>query len=162
MNYWFLCKVSYTKELEDGTVKRMKDNYLTDATTLTEAEARMHEEVGRSMRGEFSVAAANRMNFVDVFTYPNVDNYYKCKIRYVTIDETKGKEREVKNQVLIAANDLLDAHTRLTKEFASMLVPYEIIEIIKTPLVEVFRYKSPDERVTPNLRPISEIEEIED
>lgn len=157
MNYWFLCKVSYNKELEDGTVKKLKDTYLTDAMTLTDAEARMYEEVGNTIQGEFDVSAANRINFIDVFTYPDTQYYFRCKVRYVTIDEKKGKEKETKNLILIGANDLKDAYDRLTNELKTMLVPYEIIEIVKTPILEVFRYRSPYERIgARNLRPLEE------
>ncbi|MCC5943646.1 MAG: DUF4494 domain-containing protein [Bernardetiaceae bacterium] len=160
MNFWFLCKITYNKELEDGSIKRMRDTYLADAVTFTDAEARMHEEIGQ-IRDDFEVANVSRVNFADVFTYPNLDTYYKCKIRYTLLDENSGKEKHKNSLILVAAQDVKDAHERLTDELKSMLVPYEITEIVKTPILEIFKYKSPDERITPNLKPLMGIEDEE-
>jgi hypothetical protein len=55
MNSWFTVKVKYTKQLENGTFKRVSEPYLLAAMTFTDAEARIYEELGSSIRGEFQV-----------------------------------------------------------------------------------------------------------
>ncbi|HRP53378.1 MAG TPA: DUF4494 family protein, partial [Fluviicola sp.] len=46
MNNWFTTKVKYTKQLEDGSFKRVSEPYLVAAMTFTDAEARIYEELG--------------------------------------------------------------------------------------------------------------------
>ena len=46
MNSWFKVKVKYTKQLESGSFKRVSEPYLLSATTFTDAEARIYEELG--------------------------------------------------------------------------------------------------------------------
>lgn len=43
---WFTVKVRYTKQLENGTFKRVLEVYLLPAETFTDAEARIYEEMG--------------------------------------------------------------------------------------------------------------------
>ena len=45
MNNWFTVKVKYTKQLENGTFKRVSEPYLLCAMTFTDAETRIYEEL---------------------------------------------------------------------------------------------------------------------
>ena len=45
MNNWFTVKVKYTKQLDNGTLKRVSEPYLLAAMTFTDAEARIYEEL---------------------------------------------------------------------------------------------------------------------
>ena len=82
MNSWFTVKVKYTKQLEDGTFKRVSEPYLVAAMTFTDAEARIYEELGSLIRGEFVVTGITRTDFHDIFHYEDADVWYKCKITY--------------------------------------------------------------------------------
>jgi hypothetical protein len=46
MNSWFTVKVKYTRQLENGTFKRVSEPYLLAAMSFTDAEARIYEELG--------------------------------------------------------------------------------------------------------------------
>ena len=73
MNSWFTVKVKYTKQLENGTFKRVSEPYLLAAMTFTDAEARIYEELGSSIRGEFQVTGIARTDLHDISntTTPN-------------------------------------------------------------------------------------------
>ena len=71
MNSWFTVKVKYTKQLEDGTFKRVSEPYLVAAMTFTDAEARIYEELGSLIRGEFVVTGITRTDFHDIFHSAN-------------------------------------------------------------------------------------------
>ncbi|MEY4215549.1 MAG: hypothetical protein RLZZ68_5 [Bacteroidota bacterium] len=60
MNSWFTVRVKYTKQLENGTLKRVTEPYLLAAMTFTDAEARIYEELGSYIRGEFMVVGIAR------------------------------------------------------------------------------------------------------
>ncbi len=57
---WFEVKVKYTKQLENGSFKRVTEPYLLAAITFTDAESRIYEELGNIIRGEFHVTSINR------------------------------------------------------------------------------------------------------
>ena len=69
MNSWFTVKVKYTKQLEDGQLKRVTEPYLLDAVSFTDAEARIYEEMGQIIRGEFIVTNIAKTEFADIFQY---------------------------------------------------------------------------------------------
>jgi len=154
MNSWFLCKIRYIQIQEDGAVKKARETYLTDAITFTDAESRMHEEVGAQM-DDFTVTSVSKANFSDVFFYTDADTWFRVKVQYRSFDEDKQKEKLITDTMLIAAPSLNDALERIQEKLKDMQVPYEVAEIVKTPILEVFRYKSPDERVPVNLKPMN-------
>ncbi len=51
MNSWYTIKVKFTKEFQDGTLKRVTEPYLINSMSFTDAEARIYKEVGEFVRG---------------------------------------------------------------------------------------------------------------
>lgn len=68
MRTWFLCKVKYAKENEEGLLKNVSEQYLVDAVSFTEAEARIYDMLGSVIRGDFQVTSISKSNIVDVFS----------------------------------------------------------------------------------------------
>ncbi|GJM61099.1 DUF4494 family protein [Persicobacter diffluens] len=161
MNNWFLCKVKYRKEDDKGILKNISEAYLVDALSFTEAESRIHEELGSVIRGEFQVTNMSKSRIVDVFEYPDTDNWHKCKVTYVMIDEEAKKEKKVSNLMIVSAANVKEAYERIQESLSSMLVPFQIPEIAETPIVEIFKYKSPDQRVPEGFKPVEKTEEAE-
>src|SRR5690606_38145327 len=95
MNNWFTVKVKYTKQLENGDFKRVTEPYLLAAMTFTDAEARIYEELGAVIRGEFNVTSISRTDFHDIFHYEDSDTWYKCKITYEGATEDSDKPKKV-------------------------------------------------------------------
>ncbi len=161
MKIWFQCKIKYQKEEENGKMKNVSETYLVDAVSYTEAEARIYQELGSIIRGEFEVTAITKSRFVDIFHYDDNDVWYKCKVTYVVADENSGKEKKITNMMLVTAANVKEAYERIHESLSTMLVPFEVPDISMSPIVEIFPY-IPDEdkeQVIPeNLRPLSEVE----
>lgn len=64
---WFICKISYKKMMEDGLRKKVTETYVVDATSFTEAEARIIEEMSAYISGEFKVDEIDRAVFKEIF-----------------------------------------------------------------------------------------------
>ncbi|MCC5922322.1 MAG: DUF4494 domain-containing protein [Crocinitomicaceae bacterium] len=143
MNSWFTVKVRYTKQLEDGRLKRVTEPYLVDAVSFTDAEARIYEEVGTSVQGEFVITGISKTDFADIFYYEDAEDWYKCKLTYISMDADSGKEKKVSNNFLVTAHNLKEAYERIQESMSEMLVSYEIPSIMLTPIVEVLPY-NPD------------------
>lgn len=161
MKIWFQCKIKYQKEEENGKMKNMSETYLVDAVSYTEAEARIYQELGSIIRGEFEVTAITKSRYVDIFHYDDNDVWYKCKVTYVVADENSGKEKKITNMMLVTAANVKEAYERIHESLSTMLVPFEVPEISMSPIVEIFPYIPEEDReqvIPENLRPLSEVE----
>ncbi|PHR47632.1 MAG: hypothetical protein COA32_06665 [Fluviicola sp.] len=143
MNSWFTIKVKYTKQLEDGRLKRVTEPYLVDAISFTDAEARIYEEVGTHVKGEFLITGISKTDYADVFYYEDAEDWYKCKLTYVSVDADSGKEKKISNNFLVTAHNVKQAYERIKESLADMTVTFEVPSIMLSPIVEVMPY-NPD------------------
>lgn len=143
MNSWYTVKVKYTKQMEDGTLKRVTEPYLLDAVSFTDAEARIYEELGEQIRGEFLVTGISKTDYADIFHYEDADYWYKCKVTYVSVDADSGKEKKVSNNFLVTAANVKEAFDRIEESLESMLVSFEIPAIAISPIIDIFPF-NPD------------------
>ena len=158
MSNWFTVKIKYTKELENGTFKRVSEPYLLAAMTFTDAEARIYEELGAIIRGEFIVVGISRTELHDIFAYDDADVWYKAKITYESQAGDEEKPKKVAQNFLVSAHSVKDAYDRIRESLSTMMVDFQIPAISVSPIVEIFPYvenldreisRTPIEEVTP-------------
>lgn len=140
MSNWFTVKVKYTKQLDNGGLKRVSEPYLLGAMTFTDAEARIYEELGSIIRGEFQVAGIARTEFQDVFQYEEEDVWYKCKISYEDIDNDSEKAKKVAQNFLVTASSVKEAFDRINESLSGLMIDYSILSISLSPIVDIFPY----------------------
>jgi len=140
MNNWFTVKVKYTKQLENGTFKRVSEPYLLAAMTFTDAEARIYEELGSIIRGEFNVVGIARTELHDIFAYEDADVWYKVKISYDAEGDGDEKKKKVSQNFLVSAHSVKDAYDRIKESLSTLMVDFQIPSIIVSPIVEIFPY----------------------
>lgn len=165
MRTWFLCKVKYAKENEEGLLKNVSEQYLVDAVSFTEAEARIYDMLGSVIRGDFQVTGISKSNIVDVFFFDDVDVWHKCKITYIVTDADSGKEKKVTQYMLVTAHNVKEAYDRIYESLDNMLVSFNIPDVSESPIVEIFPYEKEDEELNPaipdNLKPLSEVQNVD-
>ena len=160
MNNWFTVKVKYTKQLENGDFKRVTEPYLLAAMTFTDAEARIYEELGAVIRGEFSVTTISRTDFHDIFHYEDSDTWYKCKITYEGATEDSDKPKKVTQNFLITAHSVKEAYERMQESLSTLMVDFMIPSITVSPIVDIFPYNEElDKEIS--RRPMEEDETVE-
>lgn len=140
MNTWFTIKVKYIKQLEDGRLQSVTEPYLVDSVSFTDAEARIYEEVGQYVRGDFIIKGISRVDYADVFYYDDSDDWYKCKLTYVSIDADEGKEKKINSNFLVTASSVMEAYERIKESLSDMTVSFEVPSIMLTPIVDVIPY----------------------
>jgi hypothetical protein len=160
MNNWFTVKVKYTKQLDNGTFKRVSEPYLLAAMTFTDAEARIYEELGSIIRGEFNVIGITRTEIHDIFAYDDADIWYKVKITYDSEAADDEKAKKVAQNFLVSAHSVKDAFDRIKESLATLMVDYQIPSIIVSPIVEIFPYTENLDREIER-RPIEKATEVE-
>lgn len=157
MNSWFQVKVKYQKQNDEGVVKNVTEPYLFDAISYTEAESRAYEELGEELSGEFTVTSVTKTNITEIVNHDDTEEWYKCKVQFVMLDEDAGKEKKVSHYHLISASTVKQAYERCEESLRDMLAPFEIPSIQLTPILEVFPYFTDevDEQIPLNLKPIN-------
>ncbi len=138
MNNWFTVKVRYTKQLENGSFKRVSEPYLLAAMTFTDAEARIYEELGTVIKGEFDVVGISRTEIHDIFAYDDADVWYRCKVTYEREDGDSEKTKKVSQNFLVSAHSVKDAYDRIKESLSTLMVDFLIPSIIVSPIVEIF------------------------
>lgn len=154
MRTWFTVKMKYTKQMEDGALKRVSEAYLFDAGSFTEAEARAIEEVAMAIKGEVMVTNIAKTDLADVIHFGDCDTWYKVKVSFVSYDADSEKEKRQASNVLVNAPDLIEAIKRTNDNFKDSISSFEILAAAISPIVEIYAYDDSDASMP---KPIGEI-----
>ena len=145
MQNWFECTLKCVRVDNDGRERKVSENYLIDAVSFTDAEARMTEQGQQITRGEFQVKNIRQSNVIEVFPANDGGYWYKAKISLVTIDERAGKEKKITEYFLVEAADIEEAFSALKDGLSYILVPYEVLSVSLTTVCDVYPYFAGDE-----------------
>ena len=142
MNRYYEVKARSEKTMEDGMQKKVKETYLFDAMSFSEAEARAVEELAPFATGEFVVTDIKRAGYTEPFPSdaPEADKWYAVRINFITLDERSGKEKKTKAEYLVQAAEINHARTSFIEGMKGTLADYEIVSIKETPILDVYTY----------------------
>ncbi|MET7253442.1 DUF4494 domain-containing protein [Dyadobacter fermentans] len=154
MASWYFSKIRYQKEDEAGSLKTIEEAYLIDAVSFTEAEAKCYELIVTDA-SDFSVTAINRMRLADLFTYEEGEQWFKAKVIYFSVDEKSGKEKKIVNFMLVNAEGIQQALDRINESMRNFLTPYEVTDVVLTPILEVIPHSSEPEADQSHVAPFA-------
>ena len=137
----FECKIRCEKVAENGLTKSVTEQYLIDALSFTEAEARIIEQMQPYITGEFLVTDIKRVSYEEVLFNDNevADKWFKCKLVFITIDERTGAEKKTSSIILVQASDINEAVKKIDE--CMKAVEYRQLEVRETAIIDVFIYK---------------------
>ena len=127
---WFICKIRYEKVMEDGLQKKVTEQYVVDALSFTEAEARIIEQMSQYISGEFEVVEIDRCVFKEIFfsDEETADKWYKSKVHFITIDEKTEKEKRTAVYYLVHGSSLENARKNIDVVMGGTMIDYVILE----------------------------------
>lgn len=142
VNY-FLSTVRYEKTMENGLNKTVSEQYLFDALSFTEAEARTIEELKPYISGEFSIPQIVKPRISELMLSEDVsaDRYYKVKVSFITLDEKSGAEKKTNSFILVQASDFKNAYDRFIEGMKGSMSDYEIVSIVETMIMDYYPVK---------------------
>ena len=112
INKYFEVKVKMQKTQEDGTQKKVSEQYVVEAATFGEAEQRAIENLKPYIEGEFSVTGIKIAGYAQIVNGDdNADKYFKAKVTFVAMDETTGKEKKTSELYLVQSETLESAES---------------------------------------------------
>ena len=140
---WFECKIQYEKTMEDGLQKKVKEQYVVDALSFTEAEKRITEEMSSYISGAFDVSDIKKASFKEIFFSDDdtADRWYKAKVQFITIDEKTEKEKRSNVYYLVQAATLQGALKNVDEVMSGTMIDYAIAAISETMVMDVFEYQ---------------------
>lgn len=137
---FFEVKIQYQKTLEDGREKKVTEQYVVEALSFTEAEARIIEEMTPYISGEFDVVSEKIAPYNEIFLSDKSDDdkWFISKVAFITIDERTAKEKKKTFRYLVQA-ETSELAMDYTKEMLSHgMSEYSIDSVQDTPTLDVF------------------------
>ncbi len=143
MHAYFLSTVRYYKVMENGLSKPVSEQYLFDALSFAEAEARTIEELTPFMSGEFTIPQIVKPRISELFLSDDTaaDRYYKVKVSFITLDEKSGAEKKTNSFILVQASDFKNAYDRFIEGMKGSMSDYEIVSIVETMIMDYYPVK---------------------
>ena len=143
MHAYFLSTVRYDKVMENGLQKTVNEQYLFDALSFTEAEARTIEELTPYISGEFTIPQIVKPRISELFLSNDAaaDRFYKVKVSFITIDEKSGAEKKTNSFILVQASDFKNAYDRFIEGMKGTMADYEIVSIVETQILDYYPAK---------------------
>ena len=142
---WFECKIRYEKVTEDGTQKKVTEQYVVNALSFSEAEARIIEEMSSYISGEFEVMDVKKAPYKEVF-FDDGDNcsnrWYKARLDFITIDEKTEKEKRSRVNYLVQAATLKKAVVGIEDVMSGTMIDYDACAVDATKIMDVFAFPS--------------------
>ena len=87
VNKYFEVKVKMQKTQEDGTQKKVSEQYVVEAATFGEAERRITECLKPYIEGEFDVTDIKIAGYSKIInTNQDADKFFKAKVSFVSLD----------------------------------------------------------------------------
>jgi hypothetical protein len=154
MQIWFECKVKYVKVTESGKEQTVTENFLLDAVSFTDAEARIIRQMQQMVKGEFSVTDIRKSKIGEVFPFENGEWWFKATINLVMVDEEAGREKKLRTFYLIMADDIKEALTRLEESLSYLVIPYVVSSVTVSNIIDVFPYEPSESMIPEGFQPI--------
>ena len=161
MAEYFEVGVRYDRTNEKGIKVKVTEQYLVDAMSFTEAEARITAEVAQYYTsGDFKVMTIKRSQISEItidkyglasevateakkLTGENkhansyVDRFYKVKVNWIDIDEKTLKEKRTPQYYLVASGSLDAAHDVIRQYLNGTVRDYDVATVDESKIVDV-------------------------
>lgn len=154
MQTWFECKVKYTKMPESGREQKVTENFLLDAVSFTDAEARIIRKMREIVKGEFTVTDIKKSRIVETFPFEKGEWWFRATINLVTIDEEAGKEKKLRTNYLVIADDIQEALHRLDESLSFLVIPYVVSSLAVSTIADVFPYDPAESLIPEGYKPV--------
>lgn len=149
---WFECKVRFEQVQDDGFIRKVTEQYVVDAMSFAEAEARITEELRQYISSELEITSVKKAPYNEVI-FMNEDSqsdtrWYKSKLVFITICEKTGKEKRSAVTFLVQARSLHNALENIDTTMKGSMAIYVQANVGETKIVDVLLHTVPAEEET--------------
>lgn len=134
---------------EDGKEKKVTEQYVVEAMSFTEAEARIIEEMSPYISETLDVVAEKIAPYNEAFVSDRAedDKWFVVKVSFITLDEKTNKENKHSVRYLVQADSSEHALGYTKKMVSSGMGDYNIDAVQETPTLKLFLYEGKSEPV---------------
>lgn len=133
MNY-FQVNVKYDRQTGENNPGSVKESYLVNATTCSEAESVVLNKIKPFIFGDCKTPKIQEKSYFDWFMdAPDCDFYYDAKVELIIVDGEKEYRKPV--NILVLANNIKDALITLLSNLVGF--DCEVIGIKKTGITDI-------------------------
>ena len=140
LSKFYEVKIQYQKMQDDGKEKNVKEQYVVEALSFTEAESRIIEEITPYVSGEFDVVSEKIAAYSEIILSDKSDDdkWFISKVCFITLDERTAKEKKQTFRYLVqaATSELAMDYTK--EMFSHGMSDYSIDSVQDTPTLDVF------------------------
>ena len=137
LNY-FIATLNVERIMEDGTSKKVREDYLIDAMSFTEAEEKAVGEM-EGCGGEFEVTRIVRPRLAGVMTSDS-DRFFRVKITETTFDDNTGFEKKTTKAYIVQSSDLVKAVQAVINSMGLVASDWEFNSVTETAIVDYIRH----------------------
>lgn len=141
---WYKFKIKYAKILDSGKKKNVSVEYLVDAMSFTETEARAIETANEEISTrDFDIVAISRESVSEIIrSEDDAENpWFKANVTIVAIDDTTGESKESPQTIYVQATDTREADKVLREHMKGSMFEWDIKSITKTKVVAALDYQ---------------------
>lgn len=137
---FFEVKIQYQKMKENGKEKKVTEQYVVEALSFTEAEARIIKEMTPYISGEFNVVSEKIASYFEIILSDKSDDdkWFISKVSFITLDEKTAKEKKTSQRFLVQADTSQATLEYTNKFFDRSMTDYTIDAVQETPTIKVF------------------------
>lgn len=135
MKQYYRADIRHMKELEDGFLKEVTDQYILDAVSFTDAETIAYKFAEEQVQGEFTIKDVKKTTISEIVN-PDKDYFWNVRIQYSTVDGDKAKEVVIKSLLLVGGDDVKEVTQAVEEHLNTMLVPYKITGMSEQPKIQ--------------------------
>lgn len=141
---WFEVKIRYDKDLGDGNIKPVTEQYVLDADSFSDAEECITEEMATHISGDYKIKDIKPAVYREIFfsDMGNDDCWFKAKLQFITFDEKTSKEKRSNVNYLVQAHALPQAVNYIGEVMGNTMIDYVIASISDTKIQDVFEKKA--------------------
>lgn len=139
---WFECKVRYPKTMEDGMRKPVTEQYVVEAASFGDAEARMMEEATLWIEPneEVKILAVKIAPYKEIVQDESgaAQKWFKATVDFITIDEKMMREKKTAYTFLLNAATAKHAANTISGVFEGSMQDYTQKNIVETKILDVY------------------------
>lgn len=124
------------KTLENGLIKKVKEQYITDCLLFTEAENKALEYLQAFYDGEIDITAIKRSKVIEIVNEIESEYYFRATVVQTQLDDN-GNEKELKYQLLVSAPDINKATVLMNNHLQQGLDDMRLDALVKTKIINI-------------------------
>lgn len=124
MDSFFKCSVKRTETADNGMERKVTDEYIVDAMSYTEAEARIMEEIAGTGIDSADVDITRLR--VDEVVPSEGGSWFKVTVDFISLDERTGDEKRKPHSYMVEAGSLVEAISRFEEHMEGTVTDWAL------------------------------------